>query len=864
MASTARPHISSPHDQPARWHEVHLPDGSPRPQYAKLLSDFADLGQPEMRSLGERMEATLREMGVTFDIIRNDPWGRQPWTCDLLPQIFEPTDWSRIVQGLRQRLRAFESFLDDVYGPREILRAGAVPIQVVLGSAHYQNAAVGVPRPRGAFLHLCGMCVTRDQAGLWKVKNHHFSHAAGISYMMQNRRALARVVPEIFQDAPVQSLAELPLAILERLRETAAPFGGDPTVVLLSPGPQTAVASELSFLARRMGIPVVEGGDLLVLNDCVYLKTVRGLERVEVIYNRIADAWLDPLVFRSDSRLGVPGLVHCLRKGTVALVNAVGSQLADDRSLLAFAPQIIRFYLNESPILPSVATHWLGDIDQRELVLENLNAWRVLPLGRDNRSASWQREKPSDEATLSAEIRKTPGRFVAQRRDEGVRTLCFESGRRVDHEQDHIVYALRSGNEFDVFAGALTRVHSRGEVHGDFGFGWTSKDSWIPEIDAVAPLIPHLPRRAPELAAASRQVTSRVAESFYWLGRYLERAHHQAYLIGTIETLETEELNTAERKLYRPMWNRLLPPLEKTAGTSRRSIANRRDRYRLVLAPEPGSVLSTFQRGMFNAENMQDSLSPEAWSTLTELRIRFQRAKYREDLAEAGAVRLTRRLSEAATRLIPQFFATAQNTMLADDGWRFCEIGQFLERATITANSILAIGKAFAAQSSGDGSAQASEIELSAFLRLLASRDAYRRIFQMRAEPLHVLELLWQHPQVPRSVLRCLQECATRLRESVSPELLQGAGAVGAIDALIHRIKRIDWHAYVSPALDEDSLGETAESSALLPQPRPEDLDPLLQKLLEGTLEVHTMIADSFLNHQAHIAEVSQPLLRGF
>jgi uncharacterized circularly permuted ATP-grasp superfamily protein/uncharacterized alpha-E superfamily protein len=858
MASTARPHSSSSNGDAVRWHEVHLPDGSPRPLYAKLMADFSDLPPPELRALGERMEATLREMGVTFDIIRNDPWGRQPWTCDLLPQVFSGEDWTRIVAGFRQRLRAFESFLDDVYGERDILRSGAVPIQAVLASAHYQSAAVGLPRPRGAFLHLSGLCVTRDANGAWLVKNHHFSHAAGISYMMQNRRALARVVPEIFQDATVQSLAETPLAILERLREAATPFGGDPTVVLLSPGPQSAVASELSFLARRMGIPVVQGGDLLVLNDCVYLKTVRGLERVEVIYNRIADAWLDPLVFRADSLLGVPGLVHCLRKGTVALVNAVGSQLADDRSLLAFVPQIIRFYLNESPLLPSTPTLWLGDIDQREMVLENPAEWRVLPIGRDNRSASWHREKAGDDAAWRAEIRKSPGRYVAQRRDEGVRTLCFEGGRRVDHAQDHIVYAIRAGSEFDVFPGALTRVHSRGEVRGEFGLGWTSKDSWVPALEA---LLPRPARRAPELAMASRQVTSRVAENFYWLGRYLERAHHQASLIGIVEALETEELNSAERKLYRPMWNRLLPPLEKATGASRRSIANRRDRYRLVLAPDPGSVVATFQRAMFNAEQMQDSLSPEAWAALSELRTRFQRARYREDLPEGESVRITRRLSDAVTRLIPQFFATAQNTMLADDGWRFCEIGQFLERATITANSVVAIGRSLGTPVDRDSAAQASEIELSAFLRLLASRDAYRRIYQMRAEPQLVLELLWQHPQVPRSVLRCLSECATRLRENIAPELLEGAGTAGAIEALIHRIKRIDWHAYVRPSEDEDRLVESDHAIGLA---RLDELEPLLHSLLGSTLEIHTLIADSFLNHQARIAEVSQPLLRGF
>ena len=396
------------------WHEVLDTDGSPRPQYAGILESLGRMRAADLRALDDRMAATLREMGMNFDVIRNDPWGRQPWTCDLLPHIFNSDDWAHLVNGFRQRLRAFEHFLADVYGQREILRAGAVPIHAVLGSPHFQNACMGVPCPRGAYLHLSGLCVARDVRGAWQVKHQDFGHTTGISYMMQNRRALARVLPEIFQDAPVQSLAEVPLAIMERLRETNPGRGGEPAVVLLSPGAGSAVSSEQSFLARRMGIPVVQGGDLLVLDDCVFLKTVRGLERVEVIYNRVPDAWLDPLVFRSDSRLGVPGLVHCLRKGTVSLVNAVGSQLADDRSLLAFAPQIIRFYLNESPILPTVPTYWLGDIDQREMVLENLEAYRIRPISREDTSGSWERASERDPAALQQEIRRNPAHYVAQ------------------------------------------------------------------------------------------------------------------------------------------------------------------------------------------------------------------------------------------------------------------------------------------------------------------------------------------------------------------------------------------------------------------------------------------------------------------
>ena len=843
------------------WHEVFHEDGTPRPIFHKILHDLTELATPDIRALSDRMEATLREMGVTFDVIRSDPWGRPPWTCDLLPHIFASMDWQWIVRGFRQRLRAFEAFLADVYGPREILREGMLPIHCVLGSPHFQEAASGLKRPLGSFLHLSGICLARDRQGAIQVKSHYFSHATGLSYMMQNRRGLARVIPELFHDAPVQTLAEVPLLVLERLRVTAASFGGDPIVVMLTPGAGAAVSTEQSFLARRMGIPMVQGGDLLVLDDCVHLKTVRGLERVEVIYNRVADAWLDPLVFRRDSMLGIPGLVHCLRKGTVALVNAVGSQLADDHSLLAFAPQIIRFYLGEQPILPTVPTFWLGDIDQREMVLEDIERYRIRPIFRENASGSWEPGMSADEASLRAEIRRAPAQFVAQPRDEGAETVCFEDGRQVAHAQDHIVFAVRSGGDFDVFPGALTRVFSRSVEAGDFGFGWTSKDSWVLNDSVTAPLLPTLARQIPDTALPPRQVTSRVAESFYWMGRYLERAHHQAYLINVIETLETEELNSAERRHYRPMWNRLLPPLEKSAGTSRRSITNRLDRYRLMLSPEPGSVVSTFLRAQFNAESVQDTLSPEAWATITNLRTRFSRTRFREDLAENEAATMTRRTADLATQLIPQFFAVCANTMLADDGWRFCEIGQMIERAVITANSVVSIAGALAPLPVGrEVAAQASEIELSAFLRLLGSRDAYRRIYQMRAEPRNVLELLWQHPEVPRSVLRCVSRCGALLRESTAQEIASAATAVAGVEELMARLKRIDWTDYVRQPQDEDRVESGREESR---PARPQELEPLLKRLLEATTGMHSHIADTFLNHQARIAQVSQPVLHG-
>ncbi len=786
------------------------------------------------------MEATLREMGVSYHPLPDDP--TPTWRCDLLPHIFSEEEWARITAGIRQRLKAFEYFLRDVHGRRQILRDGVVPVHAVLGSAHYLNPSVGLPRPQGAYLHLCGINLCRSSDGALLVRHHQFGRAAGLSYMMQNRRALARVLPGFFQDTPVRSLAETPLAIAEALRAAPSDAVTDPSVVLLSPGIGGTVSSDHSFLARRMGIPVVQGGDLLVLDSRVFLKTVRGLKRVDVIYNQVTDTWLDPLVFKKGSSLGVPGLVHCIRRGTVTLLNAIGSRLADDRSLLCFAPKIIRYYLGEPPLLPSVPTLWLGDIDQCEMVMDHLGDYQICPVDCDEPFGDFA---VTPEALAQA-LRKEPSRYVAQPRLSSCVTTRYDGGKAVEAEQDHFIYALRRGEGFELFPGALTRVFKETR--------WDSKDTWVQGSETGSPFHSVRESRVSEANPPSRDVTSRVAEAFYWLGRYLERAYHQAYLNQVVETLETEELNSAERKLYRPMWGRLLPPLEKSAGESRRSITTKLDRYRLVLAREPGSVVSTFGRAMVNAESVQESLSPEAWATLSGLTLLFQKNKFRANISDDECARIARKVSEEVTQRIPQFFATASRTVLGDDGWRFCEAGEMLERAIITANAVVSISKSLVRQP------HATEIELSAFLRLLGTRDAYRRVYQVRAEPIGLLEILWQHPEAPRSVCRCLRSCLELLRESASANLGGAAEALHGIDALIHRIARIDWSQFLQRLPEEDSAGgEAAVSSTDAHR-----LGPLLNDLLDRILNLHNLISDGFLSHQAYIADAVQPFLVGF
>jgi len=655
-----------------------------------------------------------------------------------------------------------------------------------------------------------------------------------MSYMMQNRRALARVMPATFQDYTIHPISDVGTDILEVLRSFAS--SAEPTVVLLSAGTGSAVYSEHSFLARRMGIPLVQGGDLLVINERVYLKTVSGLERVEVIYTRVSDPWLDPLAFRRDSLLGVPGLVNCMRRGTVCVINAVGSQIADDRSLLLFADQIISYYLDESPLLPSVQTYWLGDIDQREMVMENLDAFTIRPLYGERilTPPPGQMIDAAARERVQREVLANASGFVAQPKDCDASTVCAERGKLVARQQDHILFALRgAGGDYDVFPGGLTRISTDQSPWTASELGGGSKDTWV----EIGPFSDDRPDRRPalEVRLPSQHVTSRVAESFYWIGRYLERASNLACMISVIESLEMEELNSTERNLYRPVWNRLLPPLEAADAQTRRNLSSVPGRYRMVLdLDEPGSLATMVRRAAANTESILECLSLDAWGVVSGLRDRFGRTRFRPELPESQRASATGPLCEAVGKAVPQFFGVARATMIEDGGWLFCEIGQHIERAAITANAGLSIAKALVRRSGEHAGDHAQEIQLSAFLRLLNSRDAYRRVFQMRTEAAPVFEFLFDNPVVPRSVRRCLDHCEQMLRRSGCDGSPAALRTLGGIRDLRERIASVRWETFFDG--DED----------------PSSLPPVLESLLRQTLGVHDLVADGFLNHQIH------------
>jgi len=825
------------------WDEIFGEDGAPREIYRPLLDRVMSAPRGEMRMVIERLEGAMREMGVNFDLSRGRPsWHQRPWFCDVLPALFAQAEWERLASGLRQRLRAFELFLQDIYGPKEILRQHVIPARPVLGSPYFQRAAVGLPLPSGAFLHLAGFALARLPGGRMAVSHHYFSDASGISYMMQNRRALSRVFAAVFRDHSPHSIAEVPLAILEALRAQAPSGAADPVVALLSPGSGNPAYSEHSFLARRMGVPLVQGGDLLVLDNRLYLKSVSGLEKIDVLYTRVADAWLDPMVFRRDSLLGVAGLLQSVRSGHVAMVNAIGTRLADDRAILPFSAQIVRFYLGESEELPTLSTRWLGDLDQRDHVLDRLEEFDVRPLYGELMLHS-AASSVSGGKKLRKLLAEEPQNYVAQPRGAGATTVCLDRrGALDDRRQDHLAFALRGrGGQYEVFPGALTRVAAAESIFTASELGGGGKDTWVLAAEGEAG------SRVPAAAVAEQappmpRVTSRVADSFYWLGRYLERAHSLACMVGVVEGLETEELTRAERQLYRPVWNRILPPLEHTGSGRKRGITTAAERYQIVLdGREEGSVTSTLRRALHNARQVQESLSVEATGVLNNLEAKFDRARFRPggDATLLGLA--TQRLCAQTSSAVAEFFGAAEATMLADRGWNFCRLGQQIERAAVTGNAATALFKSLARrlEKSFEGADHPVETELSAFLRMLASRDAYHRVYQMRAEPAPVLRLLYQNREAPRSVRRCLGECASLLGGQEAPSAGTGR-ALAALDDVVRLLDGADWEIYFRGSAAAGGTGP----------PGLAELAALLEDITARTHAVHDVVTDGFINHQ--------------
>lgn len=456
-----------------------LTGGLPRPSVQRMWESLAKIGPQGLLQRGVQRDSYLAMQGITFTLSGQE----RPLPIDLIPRVIESAEWRLIEAGLRQRIRALEEFLDDIYGAQQILDENVVPRALVTSSEHFHRAAHGFSPPNGVRVHVAGIDIVRDDHGVLRVLEDNLRCPSGVSYVMENRRTLAHVVPEIFNEYSIRSVQEYPEQLLRSLLATAPEGVRDPTVVVLTPGVHNSAHFEHAFLARRMGVELVEGRDLFCKGNRVFMRTTAGAAPVHVVYRRIDDDFMDPVHFRPDSILGVPGILNAARSGNVAIANAIGNGVADDKALYPYVPKLIEYYLDESPILPNVETYDLQNAESLTFVLDNLGSMVVKPVAGSGgygivigpRASKKELDETRDLVT------RDPRGWVAQPVvNLSTCPTVLPDGSLSSRHVDLRPFAVNNGSDIWVLPGGLTRVALvEGSLVVNSSQGGGSKDTWV-------------------------------------------------------------------------------------------------------------------------------------------------------------------------------------------------------------------------------------------------------------------------------------------------------------------------------------------------------------------------------------------------
>lgn len=463
------------------YDELFQKAGVPRESAKPLVDKIESLPTGDLHRRQQAAEAAFLQMGVTFTVYGDDEGTEKIFPFDIVPRVIQAGDWQQIETGLKQRIEALNLFINDVYHDQKIVKDGIIPGELLNSADSFRPQCVGLTPQRDIWIHVTGTDLVRDQDGKLLVLEDNLRCPSGVSYVLQNRDVLKQTFPNVFQSMQVQPVYDYPNRLLAALQHLAPTGVAEPTVVVLTPGMYNSAYFEHAYLAQQMGVELVEGSDLVVRDNFVMMRTTQGFQKVDVIYRRIDDDFIDPKVFRSDSCLGVPGLMDVYRRGHVALANAPGTGIADDKAVYAYVPKIIQYYLDQDMILPNVETYLCGEPKQRKHVLANLDKLVVkavnLSGGYGMLIGPHSTKKEQDQ--FAAQIRENPRNFIAQptlslSRAPTIVDDDFE-GRHVDL-RPYILY----GKDIFVMPGGLTRVALRkGSLVVNSSQGGGSKDTWV-------------------------------------------------------------------------------------------------------------------------------------------------------------------------------------------------------------------------------------------------------------------------------------------------------------------------------------------------------------------------------------------------
>ncbi len=486
LPPAARPQVACYRDGvsgPA-YDEMFDPSGAVRPQYAALYASLAELSPEELERRQQACELSFLHQGITFTVYgekgSNGQGTERIIPTDLLPRIITAAEWARIERGLTQRILALNLFLRDIYTDGRVLKDGIVPREMIFGSKNYRREMRNLPVPHGAYVNVCGSDLVRREDGAFVVLEDNLRVPSGVSYMLANREVVRRAFPEAFRSSGVRAVDHYPQELLATLR-SLMPYHDDVSIAVITPGVFNSAYFEHAFIAREMGVELVEGRDLLVNDNVIYARTTSGLKRIDVIYRRIEDDFIDPLAFRSDTILGVPGLFNAYRAGNVMIANALGTGVADDKAVYAYVPALIRYYLSEEPALENVETYLCREPKSLGYVLANLDKLVVKSVGDSGGYGMLVGPHASlaERADFAEKLKANPANYIAQPTIQLSTAPSFVDGEIEPRHVDLRPFILH-GEKTTIVPGALTRVAlKRGSLVVNSSQGGGSKDTWV-------------------------------------------------------------------------------------------------------------------------------------------------------------------------------------------------------------------------------------------------------------------------------------------------------------------------------------------------------------------------------------------------
>lgn len=741
---------------PDRYDELLAPDGRPRAHWRPLIEHLHWLGPRAMQEARDAMQRQIAENGVTYNVYADARGADRPWDLDLLPNILPAEEWQQIADGIRQRATLLNAVLADLYGPQRLIAGGQLPAGLIQGHPGFLRACHGIDVPGGIHLHLYAADIARSPDGQWWVVSDRTQAPSGAGYALENRALISGQFPDLLRSLRVQPLTAFFQALRDALAHWAPHDDETPLIVLLTPGAFNETYFEHAYLARHMGVPLVEGQDLTVRQGGVFLKTISGLRRVHAILRRVDDVWCDPLELRADSALGVPGLVDVARRGGVLIANALGSGLIESGALLGFLPALSEHLLGESLSMPSVATWWCGEPAARDAVIERLHELVIKPAYGTAGGPVFGGDL--DDAARAAQIalvREQPRNYVGQER---VRMSCLPvwASRNAALEPRLTglrVYAAATPNGYVVMPGGLTRVAGMQDARViTIQRGGGSKDTWV--LAAAQEELPLGTRRKvpyPSVITENQHgsLASRTGENMFWLARYAERTDSALRLLrcGLRQQLAADDSEWAEL-LAAGLRTGIIPVLEHTLSPQATLLAALRS------VDHPGGPIANLRNVVRLARTLRDRLAPDSWRIYNRLdRLTNSWARGPHTLSDALEF-----IDQTLLSLIT-LAGYSMEHMTRDAGWRFQSLGRRIERMQFLA---LALEVLLVPQ-------PPLRPALTSLIDLGDSVLTYRRRYQRAPEHGPVAELLLTDHDNPRAFVYQLESLLDHVSQLPGP-----------------------------------------------------------------------------------------------